>query len=132
MSEAPTNGKHDVTTHRIVVACLGACVLLTGAGITGLAMLGHELRNPLAPIRNSTQILRLKGSPDPVVLQAYDMVERQVRQLTRLVDDLLDMSRINQGKIELRKEHVELAALVDRALETTRPLFDERRHQVHV
>src|SRR5207253_135340 len=67
-----------------------------------LAMLGHELRNPLAPIRNANQILALKGPPDKELVWARDVIERQVEQLARLVDDLLDVSRISQGKIKLQ------------------------------
>ena len=69
-----------------------------------LAMLAHELRNPLAPIRNAVQILRVKGPAVPELQWARDVIDRQVQQMTRLVDDLLDVSRITRGKIELRKE----------------------------
>jgi CheY-like chemotaxis protein len=97
-----------------------------------LAMLGHELRNPLAPIRNAVRVLREQPAPDPAAVQMHDMIDRQVRQLTRLVDDLLDMSRINRGLVELRKEPVALSEVVARAIETTRPLFDERQHRLEV
>ena len=87
-----------------------------------LALLAHELRNPLAPIRNAVAILRSNADRD-VVDSASQMLDRQVGQMTRLVDDLLDMSRITQGKIELRREHVELAPIVNQAVEAVRPFF---------
>ena len=86
---------------------------------TFLATLAHELRNPLAPISNAMQYFRLKGGPaDPDVQQFTDIIERQTRQMTRLVDDLLDISRINRDKLELRKESVDLASVVQTAVET--------------
>jgi PAS domain S-box-containing protein len=98
-----------------------------------LAMLAHELRNPLAPIRSALQVLRLKFSDeDEDVLRLRVMMERQVAHLVRLVDDLLDVSRITRGKLELRKERLELAAVVERAVESARPLLDERRHRLEV
>jgi PAS domain S-box-containing protein len=97
-----------------------------------LAMLSHELRNPLAPIRNATQVIRLLGASDPNVRRSTEMVERHVQHMTRLVDDLLDVSRITSGKIKLQVEPVELAAVVARAVETTRPLIDARKHQLRV
>lgn len=97
-----------------------------------LATLAHELRNPLAPIRNAVQILRMKGTVDPDLRWARDIIDRQAQQLTRLVDDLLDVSRITRGKIELRKERIELAAILERALETSRPLIEGSRHRLTV
>jgi signal transduction histidine kinase/ActR/RegA family two-component response regulator len=97
-----------------------------------LAMLAHELRNPLAPIRNALQILRLRDVADPLVRQARDIIDRQVQQMTRLVDDLLDVARISRGKIRLRKERVELRKVVNLAVETTRPFIDKRQHQLTV
>jgi signal transduction histidine kinase/DNA-binding response OmpR family regulator len=97
-----------------------------------LSMLAHELRNPLAPIRNGVHILRAIGSADPNVLEVRDMIERQVRHLVRLVDDLLDISRITRGKIRLKTERVDLAAIASGAVETCRPLIDERRHRLVV
>ncbi len=97
-----------------------------------LNMLAHELRNPLAPIRNAVEILRLQVQTDPNVRWAYDVIERQVEQMVRLVDDLLDVSRITHGKITLRKEMVEVATVVARAIETSRPLIDARRHDFAV
>ncbi len=95
-----------------------------------LSMLAHELRNPLAPIRNAVQILRLRGGDEPVLQTVRDLIDRQVQQLVRIVDDLLDISRITRGKIRLQMEPVELANVIARAVETSRPLIDARRHQL--
>jgi PAS domain S-box-containing protein len=97
-----------------------------------LAMLAHELRNPLAPIRNALHILKLSGANGEMVQQARDMAERQVQHMARLLDDLLDVSRISRGRIELRKEVVDVAMVVNRSVEAMRPLFDERRHELSV
>jgi len=97
-----------------------------------LAILAHELRNPLAPLRNALEVMRQKGSDDPDVRWALDVAERQAQQLTRLVDDLLDVSRISLGKIDLQMEPVELAAVVARAVEISRPLIDARKHYLRV
>jgi signal transduction histidine kinase/ActR/RegA family two-component response regulator len=98
-----------------------------------LAMLAHELRNPLAPIRNAVELLRMQSRLDPEkVGWATDLVDRQAQQLTRMVDDLLDVSRITRGKISLRREPVELAMVIHHAVETSRPLIDSRRHHVSV
>ena len=93
-----------------------------------LAMLAHELRNPLAPIRNSVELMRQVETLDPTFQPSREMVERQVKHLARLVDDLLDVSRITQGSIRLRKEVVDLGLLVQRAVEGTRPLVESRAH----
>ncbi len=97
-----------------------------------LATLAHELRNPLAPIRNSLQILKMPRVDAATVERSRDMMERQVHHLVRLVDDLLDVSRVMRGKIELRKERVELATVVARAVETVQPLVDAQGHQLSV
>jgi PAS domain S-box-containing protein len=96
-----------------------------------LAMLSHELRNPLAPIRNSVHVLNAVAS-GPQVVQAREVIERQVTHLARLVDDLLDVSRITRGKIALRPEPVALEDVVARAVETTRPLVEARGHSLSV
>jgi PAS domain S-box-containing protein len=95
-----------------------------------LAMLAHELRNPLAPLRNSLHILRLTAPNDPTTDRVGEVMERQVSHLVRLVDDLMEMSRISRGKIELRKEPVEVAAVVRSAVEVSRPLIDAAGHQL--
>ncbi|MBY0527307.1 MAG: response regulator [Gemmataceae bacterium] len=97
-----------------------------------LATLAHELRNPLAPIRNGLQILRMTGSDRRAAEQAHDMIDRQFQHLVRLVDDLLDVSRITRGKIELRRERVELAVVVNNAVEASRPLLEAARHRFNV
>jgi PAS domain S-box-containing protein len=93
-----------------------------------LAMLGHELRNPLAPIRNAVEIMRAREMKDATVAWARDLIDRQVSHLSRLVDDLLDMSRVTSGKVSLQKEPLDLAVLVARAVEATAPLLEERKH----
>ncbi len=97
-----------------------------------LAMLAHELRNPLAPLSNSLQILRLTDDLSPAVESMRDIMQRQVDHLVRLVDDLLEVSRITRGKVELRKEPAELAAIVASAVETSRPLIEAAGHQLAV
>jgi len=95
-----------------------------------LAMLAHELRNPLAPIRNAVELMHRVDAPDPSFEAAREMVERQVKHLAHLVDDLLDVSRLTQGDIRLRQEPVDLAKVVERAMEATRPLIESRNHQL--
>jgi PAS domain S-box-containing protein len=97
-----------------------------------LATLAHELRNPLAPIRNALHVLNLPGAGAGVQAQARAMMERQIQHLTRLLDDLLDVARITRGKVEFRKEVVALAGLVERTIEAVRPVFAERRQQLTV
>ncbi|WP_026260780.1 hybrid sensor histidine kinase/response regulator [Spirosoma luteum] len=94
-----------------------------------LAMLGHELRNPLAPLRNTLQLLQMSGGQDETVDSSVALMTRQVDHLVRLVDDLLDMSRINQGKIELRRERLELGELIAHTIKAIRPLYEaNNRH----
>jgi PAS domain S-box-containing protein len=97
-----------------------------------LATLAHELRNPLAPLRNAVQILKMPRLDAATVERSREMMERQVHQLVRLVDDLLDVSRVMRGKIELRKEQVELATVVARAVETVQPLMEAQGHDLTV
>ena len=97
-----------------------------------LAMLAHELRNPLAPIVNATRILRRLAPLEPQVEDMRELIERQAEQLTTLVDDLLEVSRITQGRIALRKANVEVMSVVARAIETSRPLIDSRHHHLLV
>ncbi len=93
-----------------------------------LAMLGHELRNPLAPMVMALQVMRLRGGAS----REQDILERQVSHLMRLMDDLLDVSRITRGKIELRRRPLEIAEAVGRAVETVAPLLTQRRHRLEV
>jgi len=95
-----------------------------------LALLAHELRNPLAPISNAVQVLRLKRGNQQVVQSASEMIERQVGQMVRLVDDLLDVSRISRGKIELHKERIELVSAVNHAAEAIRPNCERMDHEL--
>src|ERR671935_686457 len=97
-----------------------------------LAMLSHELRNPLAPIRNAVELMRRVGSSEARVTMARDVIDRQVTQLARLVDELLDVSRISQGKIVLKKEPLELAKVVAHSVETVRPMIDMREQRLSV
>jgi PAS domain S-box-containing protein len=96
-----------------------------------LATLAHELRNPLAPIRSGLQILRL-ANERAAREQAREMMERQLGQMVRLVDDLLDISRITRNKLELRKARIPLASVIENAVETTRPLLDLKAHALTV
>jgi PAS domain S-box-containing protein len=93
-----------------------------------LATLAHELRNPLAPIRNGLQVLRLANADGGMVDKARSMMERQLSQMVRLVDDLLDVSRITRNKLELRKERVSLKSVINSAVETSHPLIEKASH----
>src|SRR5205823_4979124 len=97
-----------------------------------LAMLGHELRNPLAPIRNGLAVLRPRIGADATVQHVLAMMDRQLAHAVRLIDDLLDVSRVTQGKIELRRETVALADILTRAVEETRSALEERGHRLEV
>lgn len=97
-----------------------------------LATLAHELRNPLAPISNTVQVLRHRPGNDASLNAATELLERQVGQLARLVDDLLDMSRITRGRIELRTERVDLAGIVRQAVEATRAQYRSMEHELTV
>ena len=97
-----------------------------------LAILAHELRNPLAPILNALHLLRREKLANPSQEEAANMIDRQVRQIIRLVDDLLDISRISRGKIHLRKERVELSQIVQRAVETAQHVIETRKHDLIV
>ena len=96
-----------------------------------LATLAHELRNPLAPMRNAVQLMNLSTEQE---VQAYarDMMERQLAQMVRLVDDLMDLSRITRGKVELRMDQVPLSDIVNSAVETSRPLIEQMGHRLNV
>ena len=97
-----------------------------------LATLAHELRNPLAPIRSGLEVLRLAGSREEVAVRTRSMIERQLAQLVRLVDDLLDVSRISRGKLELQLERVDLAAALEAAIETSRPSLEAGGHRLGI
>jgi signal transduction histidine kinase len=97
-----------------------------------LAMLAHELRNPLAPIRTAVQLLRLKELAEPQRAKARDVIERQVEHLVDLINDLLDVSRITRGVIALQKEPLLVTAIVARAVEIARPAIDAHRHDLFI
>ncbi len=96
-----------------------------------LAMLSHELRNPLAPIRTALEVIRRLAPADPKLTWATEVTGRQVVHLTRLVEDLLDVARINQGKIALQLESLDLRAVLAHAVETVRPFIESRRHHLN-
>jgi len=97
-----------------------------------LATLAHELRNPLAPVRSALEVMR-RAKDDPKILEkSRSMMERQVSHMVRLIDDLLDISRISSNKLELRREPLDLNAVLHTAIETARPLIDGNRHTLHV
>jgi signal transduction histidine kinase len=93
-----------------------------------LAMLGHELRNPLAPILTALELMRLRGLP--ALERERTIIERQTRHLAALVDDLLDVSRITRGMIQIRRDRLTLAAVLAKAVETASPLFEQQRHEL--
>src|SRR4029079_17327558 len=95
-----------------------------------LALLSHELRNPLAPILTAAQILKLRADSDAHV--DLDVIIRQAKHLVRLVDDLLDVSRVTRGKVALTRQHIERSALVASAVEATGHLFESRRHHLEL
>jgi PAS domain S-box-containing protein len=97
-----------------------------------LAMLGHELRNPLAPMRNALQVMKMQGVDEATTRQMREMLERQLHGLVRLVDDLLDVSRIINGRIELRRSPIDVGAAVERGAETAQPALDARGHELVV
>ncbi|MBI2234508.1 MAG: response regulator [Micavibrio aeruginosavorus] len=97
-----------------------------------LAILAHELRNPLAPIGNAIHIMRSSAATPEMKAEARDMIERQTHQMARLVDDLMDVSRITRGKIALRKQRIRLDDAVGNAIETVRPLIEKSRHELQI
>jgi signal transduction histidine kinase len=97
-----------------------------------LAMLAHELRNPLGAISNASYLMEQLGPTDPQMVRSVSIVRRQVQHLVRLVDDLLDVSRITRGKVELRRERIDLCDVTRHAVEMTRPLFDQKSHELYL
>ncbi|HEV8335875.1 MAG TPA: PAS domain S-box protein [Candidatus Polarisedimenticolia bacterium] len=97
-----------------------------------LATLAHELRNPLAPIRNSLEIMKLAEADSEVATKARDMIDRQVSHMERLIDDLLDISRITRNRLELRRQRVDLQAVIHQAVETSRPMAERLGHEIRV
>jgi PAS domain S-box-containing protein len=97
-----------------------------------LATLAHELRSPLAPIRNGLQLMQMADSQDPLIRNSCVMIERQVAQMVRLVDDLMDISRISQGKLRLQKKVIPLLTAVQSAIETSKPIIEEMGHRLSI
>ncbi len=97
-----------------------------------IAMLSHELRNPLAPIANAVHLLHRESNQSAVFQQARAIIERQTAKLARLVDDLLEVSRITTGRIQLQMERIVIGGIIERAVETVRPLIEQHRHQLVV
>src|SRR5690606_22328709 len=98
-----------------------------------IATLAHELRNPLAPLRNAAQILRMKTpAAEPETQWALEVIERQTQHMSRLIDDLLDISRLTRNRLELRRKHVALETVVRVAIETSRPLIEAANHELVV
>lgn len=97
-----------------------------------LAVLAHELRNPLAPLSNAVQVFSAMQNDPPRAAELVDIMQRQIRQMTRLIDDLLDLARINQGRILLRRDRVSVQAIVKVAVESLLPMVNERQHQLTV
>ena len=97
-----------------------------------LAILAHELRNPLAPISNAVEIMGYSSTTPEKQIEARELIDRQVKQIVRLVDDLMDVSRITRGKIELRKTYIRLSDVIDNAIEAVRPLLDSSGHTLHI
>jgi PAS domain S-box-containing protein len=127
----------ETICHYVTVACERLRLLkeLTESGLRKdefLAMLAHELRNPLAPIRTAVQVLHVKGSPVPDARWSRAIIDRQVQHLTRLVDDLLDISRITRNKLVLRRSPIELAEVITAAVESSRPLIEQCGHELTV
>jgi PAS domain S-box-containing protein len=97
-----------------------------------IALLAHELRNPLAPLRNGLQVIRLAGTDTTAIVQAREMMDRQLSHMVRLVDDLLDISRVSQNKMELRRSRVLLKDVISSAVETARPAIEEAGHELNI
>jgi PAS domain S-box-containing protein len=95
-----------------------------------LATLGHELRNPLAPIRNGLELIRRSDGNNEVLLEAQNLMDRQLQRMVRLIDDLLDISRVASGKVQIRKVRVDLATILRSAIEAARPLVEAKRHEL--
>ena len=133
--EAVAGSTHDITDRKPWRDPAGAGrSVATGRPPEGRVPgdLAHELRNPLAPIRNGLQVMKMASGNAEAVEQARSMMERQMAVMVRLIDDLLDVSRITRGKLELRKERVELASIIQSAVEGSRPLIEASGHRLTV
>jgi PAS domain S-box-containing protein len=121
---------HDVTAHKALKRSEEALRESDRHKDEFLSVLAHELRNPLAPLTNALELLRRAAARDPELQRTRDMMERQLNQLVRIVDDLLDVSRISRGRLELRKAPMPLALAVESALESCHSLFCSRGHEI--
>ena len=132
-------------THGQVYGCVSVCVDLTDRKLAELALrdadrrkdeflatLSHELRNPLAPIRSALEVMRLARGKPEVVEKARATMERQLLHLVRITDDLLDVARITQNKLEMRRERIDLRAVLQSAVEATRPAIDAQGHALEL
>ena len=132
-------------THGQIYGCVSVCVDLTDRKLAEiglrdadrrkdefLATLSHELRNPLAPIRSAIEVIRLARGDDELIEKARATMERQMAQLVRITDDLLDVARITQNKILLQRERIDLRAVLQSAIEATRPMIDAQAHTLTV
>ena len=97
-----------------------------------LAMLAHELRNPISPVRSAVEIMRLVGAKNPILTRQRDIIDRQTTHMARLLEDLLDVSRVTRGKIELKKQPLHLEDVLVHAVETARPLIESRHHELTI
>jgi CheY-like chemotaxis protein len=97
-----------------------------------IATLAHELRNPLAPIRNAVKVLRRQGPPDPELVWCRDVIERQVAQMAHLLEDLLDVARVTQGRLVLRREALDVGRFIEQAIEIAQPVIEARGHALSV
>src|SRR5690606_28900157 len=97
-----------------------------------LATLAHELRNPLAAVSSALQLLQPLPADPPQVAELHQIMSRQLEQLVRLIDDLMDMSRISRGKLTLRREHVAIDAIINAALDVSRPFINQGNHELQV
>ena len=135
LTEVITDRKRALEEHRQLLAQTRVAAALREVDRRKdefLAMLAHELRNPLAPICTAIEVIRQQGPTDRTVAWASDVIARQSAHLTRLVDDLLDVSRITLGKVKLNLAPLDLGTIITQAVETSRPLLEARRHQLSV
>jgi CheY-like chemotaxis protein/nitrogen-specific signal transduction histidine kinase len=132
-------------THDVIYGCVSVCVDITDRKLAEMALrdadrrkdeflatLSHELRNPLAPLRTAVELMRIARDDRAVVDKARATMERQLMHLVRITDDLLDVSRITQNKIEFRRERIDLRAVVHGAVEATRPMIDAQGHTLTI
>src|SRR6185312_5014557 len=134
--ESLHNSVHDITPHmRLLRRARRRVKALAAANRRKdefLAALSHELRSPLASIQNALHLLSSRAGEDSAQQGAQALIERQVRRMTRLVDDLLDVSWISRGRLRLRRERIDLRRVVNNAVETLQPNIKERDHRLSI